>query len=245
MSDQDRLGKKGGAAMPGKEKNIHAGHRQRMKREFLARGLEGMPDHRVLELLLFFAIPQGDVNPLAHALMDRFGSLSGVFHATYEQLLSVKGVGENTAALILLIPALGGRYLQERAEIKDIYQTSWQFKDLLEPEFLGARNERVYLVCLDGKMKLLAPPRLLGEGIADAASITTRKVMETALACNSSAVVLAHNHISGLAVPSTEDIMTTRQLARSLHQVGILLYDHFIVADGDMVSMRESGYFQE
>lgn len=227
------------------KKNIHAGHRHRMKREFLARGLEGMPDHRVLELLLFFAIPQGDVNPLAHALMDHFGSIAGVFHATYDQLLSVKGVGENTAALILLIPALGGRYLQERADLKRVYQTSWQFRDLLEPEFFGARNELVYLICLDGKMKLLSPPKLLGEGIADAASISTRKVMETALACNASAVVLAHNHVSGLAVPSTEDIMTTRQLARSLHQVGILLYDHFIVADGDMVSMRESGYFQE
>ena len=227
------------------EKNIHAGHRKRMKGEFLARGLEGLPDHKVLELLLFFAIPQGDVNPLAHALIDRFGSLSGVFHATYEQLRAVKGVGENTASLILLIPALGGRYLQERADPKGICQTSWQFRELLEPEFFGARNERVFIVCLDGKMKLLAPPKLLGEGIADAAAVTTRKVMETALACNSSVVVLAHNHVSGLAIPSTEDIMTTRQLARSLHQVGILLYDHFIVADGDMVSMRESGYFQE
>ena len=227
------------------EKNIHAGHRKRMKGEFLARGLEGLPDHKVLELLLFFAIPQGDVNPLAHALIDRFGSLSGVFHATYEQLRAVKGVGENTASLILLIPALGGRYLQERADPKGICQTSWQFRELLEPEFFGARNERVFIVCLDGKMKLLAPPKLLGEGIADAAAVTTRKVMETALACNSSVVVLAHNHVSGLAIPSTEDIMTTRQLARSLHQVGILLYDHFIVADGDMVSMRESGYLRE
>lgn len=227
------------------EKNIHAGHRKRMKGEFLARGLEGLPDHKVLELLLFFAIPQGDVNPLAHALIDRFGSLSGVFHATYEQLRAVKGVGENTAALILLIPALGGRYLQERADLKGICQTSWQFRELLEPEFFGARNERVFLVCLDGKMKLLSPPKLLGEGIADAAAVTTRKVMETALACNSSVVVLAHNHVSGLAIPSTEDIMTTKQLARSLHQVGILLYDHFIVTDGDMVSMRESGYLQQ
>lgn len=230
--------------MPEK-KNIHAGHRKRMKGEFLVRGLEGLPDHKALELLLFYAIPQGDVNPLAHALIDRFGSLSGVFHATYEQLRAVKGVGENTASLILLIPALGGRYLQERADLTGICQTSWEFKNLLEPEFFGARNERIFLVCLDGKMKLLAPPKLLGEGIADAAAVTTRKVMETALACNSSVVVLAHNHISGLAVPSADDIMTTQQLARSLRLVGILLYDHFIVADGDMVSMRESGYLRE
>ena len=225
-----------------KEKSIHTGHRGRVKQEFLVRGLEGWPDHRVLELLLFYAIPQGDVNPLAHILIDRFGSLSGVFHATYDQLVAVKGIGANTAALILLIPALGGRYLQERVDLKNVYQTSWEFKDLLEPEFFGARNELVYLVCLDGKMKLLAPPKFLGEGIADAAPITTRKVMETALSCNASVVVLAHNHVSGIATPSTEDVVATQQLARSLRQVGILLYDHFVVADGDMVSMRESGY---
>lgn len=227
-----------------KEKNIHTGHRQRTKREFLVTGLEGWPDHKVLELLLFYAIPQGDVNPLAHSLIDRFGSLTGVFHATFDQLRSVKGVGENTAALILLMPALGGRYLQKQTDMKEIYKTSWQFRDLLEPEFFGARNEKVYLVCLDGKMKLLNL-RKLGEGIVDSASVTTRKVLETALACNASVVVLAHNHVSGLAIPSTDDVATTRQLARSLHQVGILLYDHFILAEGDMVSMRESGYFDK
>ena len=173
--------------------------------------------------------------------MERFGSLSGVFHATYDQLLEVKGVGENTATLIKLIPAIGGRYLQDRTDLSQIFRESWQFRELLAPYFFGARNELVYLVCLDGKGKLIACRRL-GEGVADAATITTRKVMEVALECNSSMVVLAHNHISGLALPSAEDIQTTKQLMASLEQVGIELYDHFIVVDGDMVSMRQSHY---
>jgi len=224
--------------------NIHAGHRQRVKTEFLTRGLEGMPDHKVLELLLFYAKPQGDVNPLAHALIDRFGSLSGVFHATYEQLLDVKGVGENTATLIKLMPAIGGRYLQDRTDLSQVFRDSWQFKELLAPYFFGARNEMVYMVCLDGKNKLIAC-RKIGEGVADAAIITTRKVMEVALECNASTVVLAHNHISGIALPSNMDVVTTRQLAQSLRQVGIQLYDHFIVVDGDMVSMRKSNYLND
>jgi len=228
-----------------KDQNIHAGHRQRMRQEFLVRGLEGMPDHKVLEILLCYSIPRGDVNPLAHALIDRFGSLTGVFNATYEQLMSVKGVGEVTAGLIRFVHAVNGRCLQEQSDLKGIYQNSWQFRELLVPEFFGARNELVYLVCLDGKMKLLSPPKCLGEGIVDAISISTRKVMETALACNASVVVLAHNHVSGLAIPSADDVLTTKQLARNLQQVNILLYDHFIVADGDAVSMRDSGYFHD
>lgn len=224
--------------------SIHTGHRQRMKEEFLARGLEGWPDHKVLELLLFFSRFQGDTNPLAHALIDRFGSLTGVFHATHDQLMTVKGVGENTATLIQLVLAVAARYLQERTDLRRVYQTSGQFNDLLKNKFLGARNELVYMVCLDGKYKLLACYKI-GEGVADAASITTRKVMETALACNASVVVLAHNHVSGLALPSTEDILTTQHLKKSLRQVGILLHDHFVFVDGDMTSMRESGYLTE
>ena len=93
--------------MPG-----HSGHRQRVKTEFLARGVEGWSDHRILELLLFYAIPQGDVNELAHRLVDHFGSLAGVLDASAEELKKVPGVGEHTAVLLKLgIIAPGGRLL--------------------------------------------------------------------------------------------------------------------------------------
>lgn len=223
--------------------SIHTGHRQRAKSEFLARGLEGVPDHRALELLLFYAIPQGDVNPLAHELINHFGDLAGVFNATYDQLLEVKGVGSNTATLIKLLPALAGRYLERRTEISDQLFTTWQFREVLMPCFFGARNEMAWLVCMDGKNKLIAC-RKLGEGIADQVAILTRKVMETALSCNAVKVALAHNHVSGVAMPSAADLHTTQELRRVLQQVSIELVDHFIVADDDMVSLRESGCFE-
>lgn len=222
--------------------SIHTGHRQRAKTEFLARGLEGMPDHRALELLLFYAIPQGDVNPLAHALIDHFGGLEGVFNATYDQLLEVKGIGPNAATLIRLLPALAGRYMERRTEMDGQLLTTWQFRELLLPYFFGARNEMAYLVCMDGKDKLITC-RKLGEGIADQVAIVTRKVMEAALSCNATRVALAHNHVSGVAMPSAADLHTTQELRRVLKQVSIELVDHFIIADDDMVSMRESGYF--
>ena len=226
------------------EKNIHAGHRRRVKAEFLERGLSGLPVHRVLELLLFYAIPRGDVNPLAHRLVDHFGSLTGVFHATYEQLLEVEGIGENAAVLLQLVPAVSARYLEESASFDGQIVGTWQFRELLAPLFFGTRDELAYLVCMDGKNKVIATKKL-GEGVADAVHITVRKVLESALACNATRVALAHNHVSGVALWSDADVQTTLRLKRLLREAGIELVDHFILAGDDMVSMAESGILKE
>ena len=227
-----------------KPAGIHAGHRRRTKDEFLANGLNGLPDHRALELLLFYAIPQGDVNPLAHRLIDRFGSLAGVFHATPEQLMEVDGVGHNTAVLIGLVPAVAARYSQVNSSFDGRLVTPWQFRELLLPLFFGQRSELVYLVCMDGKCKLLVTKRL-EEGIPDTVQITARKVLETALACRATRVVLAHNHVSGVAIWSDADLNTTLRLKQELREAGIELMDHFIVAGDDMVSMADSGILKD
>ena len=234
-------------AKPNGEKKppgVHTGHRKRVKDEFLANGLNGLPDHRVLELLLFYAIPQGDVNPLAHALTDHFGSLAGVFHATPEQLMAVDGVGYNTAVLIRLVPAVAARYLQDNSSFDGQLVSTWQFRELLLPLFFGQRNELAYLVCMDGKSKHIVT-RKLGEGIADTVQITTRKALEAALACNATRVALAHNHVSGVALWSDADLDTTLRLKTVLREAGIELVDHFIIAGDDMVSMADSGLLKD
>lgn len=223
---------------------IHSGHRKWVKEEFLARGLAGLPDHRVLELLLFYAIPQGDVNPLAHSLLEHFGSLSAVFQAPYEELLKVKGVGTNTATLIQLIPAIGGRYLADRVSLNDQLITVDDYLEALNPCFFGARVEMCYLLCLDGKRKLIAC-RKIGEGIVDEVPVLSRRVAEAALGCNASVVVLAHNHVSGLAKPSGADISATRHLRRLLREISVTLADHLVIVDGDAVSMAQSGYLND
>lgn len=222
--------------------SIHNGHRQRMRSEFLANGLEGIPDHRALELLLCYAIPMEDVNPLAHTLIQEFGSLAGVFDATQEQLTAVTGIGDYTAVLIKLIPALCGRYRQSRSQVDSLINDSRDISDLMAPYFFGARNEMVFLACLDAKHKVLGV-RKVGEGIVNAAEITGRKVVEAALALNASVVILAHNHTSGIATPSLEDVATTRYLYELLCRVGVELYDHVVIVDDDMVSLRDSGVF--
>ena len=226
--------------MAAKKDNPHAGHRERMRREFLNGGAAGMADHRLLEMLLFYTNSRGDVNPLAHQLVNEFGSLSGVFHATYDQLLNVPGVGPSAALLLQLIPAAAARYMQETASFDGQIVDIWQLKDQLDPNFIGQRDELAYLVCMDGKSKVLAI-RELGQGVVDAVHIVSRKVMEAALACNASQVVLAHNHVSGIACPSEADVVTTLHLKRLLADVGVMLIDHLIFAGGDMVSLAQSG----
>lgn len=218
---------------------IHTGHRQRVKAEFLIRGLEGWPDHRVLELLLFYAVPQGDVNELSHALVDRFGSLAGVLDASPDELKKVPGVGEHTAVLMKLIPALGGRYLEERSGPGQIINGLGEVAGALSPYFYGARNEMVYILCLDSKRKLLGV-RKVSEGSIYASDINIRRIAEEAMGLRAAGLYLAHNHISNLAFPSAEDWQTTDTIRASLAAVGLDLIDHLIFVDGDAVSLKQS-----
>ena len=220
----------------------HDGHRQRLKTEFLARP-DSFPDHKLLELLLFYANPRSDTNPLAHELMDHFGSLAGVLDATPEELQKVKGVGEHAAVLFKVVKEFSGRYLTVRTQVDGIARNARDYYALLRPYFFGARNEMLCLLCLDGKHKVLGIRRL-GEGNVNAVSITTRLIAEAALSLNASAVVLAHNHVSGIALPSDEDVATTNSLAPILSTLGIDLTDHLIFVDDDMVSLRDSGFYR-
>ena len=220
----------------------HDGHRQRLKSEFLARP-DSFPDHKLLELLLFYANPRSDTNPLAHELIDQFGSLAGVLDATPDELMKLRGVGEHAAVLLKAVKECSGRYLPSRTQMDHIARTSRDYYQLLRPYFFGARNEILCLLCMDGKRKVLGIRRLT-EGNVNAVAITTRLIVEAALALNASAVVLAHNHVSGIAFPSEDDIATTNSLAPLLARMGVELVDHLIFVDDDMVSLRDSRFFQ-
>jgi len=223
---------------------LHDGHRKRLKEQFLNHS-DGFHDHQLLELLLCYAIPQGDVNGLAHRLLDRFGSLAGVLDARPEALEQVPGVGEHTAVLLKLIPVLSGRYQADRAGMGTILDSTQAAGQYLRPYFSqGARYEMAYLVCLDGKYKVLGCHKL-DEGTVNAAEITPRKMVEIVLAHNATAAILAHNHLSGLALHSNADLMSTQQLRAILRSVDVELLDHLIFTDDDMVSLKDSGFFSD
>ena len=229
--------------MAGKPKNLHAGHRQRVKTEFLARGLEGWPDHRVLELLLFYTIPQGDVNDLAHELVERFGSLAGVLDASVEELKKVKGVGDHTAVFLRMLPAVLGRYQGARTRLSAIINSPEEAYAWLEPYFFGARNEMVYVLCMDGKRQVLGV-RKVAEGSIEMAEVNTRRIAEEAIGLRAAQIYVAHNHVSNLAIPSQADWLTTDTLRGALRPIGIELIDHLVFVDGDMVSLKDSEHLK-
>ncbi len=224
------------------KENMHGGHRQRLKNRFLEEGLEHFNDHQVLELLLFYCIPRQDTNPIAHALLDRFGSLPQIMEAPPSELKKVEGMGESSATFLSLLNAFCRYYQISRKSSAKILNTLNECGRYLSAFLYGRRNETVYLLCLDAKGKVLCCKEV-GEGSVNSAAVPIRRIVEMALSANATTAILAHNHPSGFAVPSTEDQLTTRQLAAALSAVDITLADHMIMADHEFISMRLSNMY--
>ena len=223
--------------------SIHNGHRQRLKNRFRQEGLDHFEELQVLELLLFYCIPRQDTNPIAHALLDAFGSLAQVMEAPMEELQKVPGMGENAATFLALIHAFDRRYQRSRIQNLKILNTVEECGSYLMSFFKNQRNETVFLLCLDAKCKVLCCKKI-GEGSVNSAAVPIRRVVEIALGANATSVVLAHNHPSGLALPSPEDQLTTQRVAMALNAVEVQLVDHIIVADEEYVSLVQSGIYQ-
>ncbi len=224
-------------------KNIHSGHRQRLKERFLKEGLAGFNEINALELLLFYCVPRKDTNDLAHRLLNHFGSFDKVIDATQEQLEQVDGVGPQISAFLSMLPQLFRYYHNIKRNRKDAIMTNINdCGDFMLPKFMNQRNEMVYLLCMDAKRKVLSCD-FIGEGSVNSANVPVRRIVETALNAGASVAVIAHNHPSGLALPSGEDVQTTKLLARALRTVDVILSDHLVFADNEFVSLAQSGYY--
>lgn len=222
--------------------SIHDGHRLRLKSLYRKEGLDSFEQVNVLELLLFYCVQRKDTNALAHRLLDHFGSLSEVLDASPQELEKIEGVGEHVATFLSMIPDVSRYYLVNRAGKGTVAKTPDSCGALLSDYFVGQNHEVVYMLCLDAKCKVLCC-RLVGKGSVNSASISVRTVVEIALGANATSVVLAHNHPSGLAIPSADDIQTTIRMARALEAVEISLADHIVFSDDEYVSMLQSGYY--
>lgn len=227
-----------------KKKHPHTGHRQRLKDKALKGGIQYWPPHEVLELLLTYSIPQKDVNPLAHDLINTFGSLANVFEASYEQLKTVNGVGDGTALFLSLIPEMFNKY-EESKNSQGIILNSPQkclthFKRLSQEEGI----EEFLIFCIDSKKKLLKTIKLDGGKVASFQfSITT--FARSIASDKYKSIIIMHSHPSGNPNPSKADRDATKRLIETSKSVGIEIDDHIIVGDNEYYSFLRSGLLDQ
>lgn len=210
-------------------KNPHKNHRRRLKELFLKEGLSSLPDHNVLELLLFFSIPQKDTNEIAHALLDKFGTLSSVFDADFEELCSVPGISTHSATLIKLIPQIATSYnLDKISEGADFSDLDFVGKYLVQ-YFMSKTNECIVVIYLDNKKNLLHISEI-NEGIVSMTNVNTRKIAEQAFLYNATGFIISHNHPKGRAKASKQDVGFTVDLLHTFEKLGVNLVEHIVVA---------------
>jgi DNA repair protein RadC len=228
------------------EQNPHAhshhGHRQRKKEQFLKSGIEHLPEHEPLEFLLYYAVPRGDTNPIAHALIKKFGSLEKVLNADYDELTKVEGVGANAASLICFTKMFSKLYLQKQAqsELKRLFNSD-NLKEFCLSLFIDALDEEIYCLYLSDDLELIAHEKICTGSLGDI-DIPIRKITRSILSHNCRRLVVTHNHPAGSCIPSRKDVDSTEELYDIYTRLEIELTDHIIVGRDGAMSMRECGY---
>lgn len=181
--------------------NLHENHRKRLKERFLEEGLENFQNHNILELLLFYSVPRRDTNALAHELIDKFGSLSAVFDADYDSLLDCKGVSENTAVLLKLIPKLARAYLMDK-DTRYAGFGDYGKAGKLSCELFCRRDKRKAACTLFQQPVMeLTDLCVISTGSVIASDISVRKIAETGFAKKAAALYLRTTILTGIPFP--------------------------------------------
>lgn len=223
-----------------KDNNIHAGHRKNLRKDFLVNGLEGKADHQKLELLLTFAIPRRDVNPIAHKLIDEFGSLAAVIDAPIEELTKIEFISENVAVLIKLIPELALAYNDSKWGEKPELRTQEKLVQYVKSKFIGQKNEVLYILSLDTKCKLIATNSVTSAA-DDYAQVSLKEVASIVLKTGAKFVALVHNHPSGVTEPSADDITVTQKIKNVLKPIEVTLIEHVIISGENTFCFSQNG----
>ena len=228
--------------MDGEKKNVHEGHRQRMKKYFVQNGFKGLEEHQILEMILFYAVPRKDTNLMAHRLLDRYGSIAKVCDAPVDTLKNDFGLSESTAVLLKMIPEMARVYSESKhtAEIIDLDNAA----DILRSKFIGANVEKVALALGTANGRLIMCD-IVCEGSINATEMPIRKIVDLALRHNAKYAYVAHNHPSELCLPSRPDLETTRMLSETLYSIGVVLADHIIFTDTDSFSIHSHTKFKK
>ncbi len=227
------------------EQNIHAGHRLRLREKALKSNFENMPEHEVLELLLTYVIPRSDTNPLAHKLINTFGSFANVLNASPQQLKKIDGVGDKTAHFLATIKNFF--YVYNTSSLNQVEKIN-NMQSLLKfaSTLLNAKPvEHFYAIYLEnnGTVKHY---ELINSGTTNQTAVNIKKIMEQAILYNACSVAVCHNHPGGRAYPSAEDDKLTKAITMSLSINGVNMIDHVIIgSENKYYSYRQSGLIEK
>lgn len=212
-------------------KSSYVGHRERLRQKLIRHGLDAFLPHEVLELLLTYAIPRKDTKPLAWALLKKFGSLAGVLDATEKQLQEVDGIGEHAAQFLKLIRAVFKVYSLNRIQQKTPIRSPQQVVEYCQASLADKQEECLELIFLSVRNTVIST-QIVATGLLDQVTVSPRKIVECALRAQAAALILVHNHPSGDASPSKEDIALTKQVIDAAALFSIRVHDHIIIGKG-------------
>ena len=224
---------------------VHTGHRERLRERYRREGLDSFELHNVLELVLFHIIPRKDTNEIAHRLVEKYHSLAAILEAPEEELCKIEGIGRTAACFLHLIPSLCRLYMTDlKTPENNCIASTEQACEYLSARLSGYDHEVVVVLLLTAKGRIQYCDTI-ANGSINSADLDLRKLVSLSLTYKSSRAIVAHNHPSGMAMPSREDLQTTQAIADALRTCGTQLLDHVIVADGDYISLADSGFMGE
>lgn len=232
-----------------KSKPHHAGHRERLRERARKAGIHHLPDYELLELFLFRSQPQGDVKPVAKALLSRFGSLTAVLAASVEDLMTVKaedsrgrakGVGAETALDIAALHEVSRRVAKEEANRRTVISSWTALLAYVRLSLQHEPREQFRVLYLDKKNQLILD-EIQNRGTVDHAPVYPREVVRRALELSASAMIIVHNHPSGDPTPSRADIDMTKQVIEAARALSLTVHDHLIVGREGVASFKQLG----
>src|SRR5437867_4575389 len=225
-----------GAEKTEKAPHYH-GHRARLRQRFLEAGSEAVSDYELLELILFRAIPQRDVKPLAKELLAKFGSFAEVIAAPPARLAEVKGLGEAAVTELKVVQAAANRLARGAVGKRPVLSSWSSVLDYCRTAQAFAEKEEFRILFLDKRNALIAD-EVQGFGTVDHTPVYPREVVKRALELSATAIILVHNHPGGDPTPSRADIEMTRVIVDVAKPLGIAVHDHIIVGKHGHASLK-------
>ena len=226
------------------DKNIHNGHRQRLFKKFFEYNGKNLEDYEVIEVLLCLKIPRGNVNPTAHKLINKYKTISNILDASIEDLMTVEGIGKQTALFLHTLPKFLKFYLENKEIEKKKLSNFSETEKYIRSQFLNINTECILAIALSSSNKIIAS-EVLFTGNEVNVDLDMVKLHKFIFKNQASGVIIAHNHLDDNCTPSNADIYTTEKIYTSLKIINVQLLDHIIISKTNSYSFFESGLLDE